>query len=207
MSAEPSPVAVLFARADSIYKSLSGCDVYDIDRDARTFDGGAPVVAHPPCRSWGRLRQFAKPRPDEKLLALWAVDQVRAFGGVLEHPASSLLWQEKPLPEPGQVDAWGGWTLVVSQWWWGHKADKLTRLYICGAKGNQLPPIPYRMGEASHVIASSKARQKRRYRPEVTKREREATPQALAVWLVEVARICGYSNAKREEECAMGHPI
>jgi len=43
-------VAVLFARADSIYKSLPDCDVYDIERDARTYDGPWPVVAHPPCR-------------------------------------------------------------------------------------------------------------------------------------------------------------
>ncbi|MWL55341.1 hypothetical protein GQL84_23735, partial [Escherichia coli] len=59
------------------------CDVFDIERDARTFAGGMPVVAHPPCRAWGRLRKFAKPRPDEKALALFAVAQVRAFGGVL----------------------------------------------------------------------------------------------------------------------------
>lgn len=198
MPVEPASVAVLFARADSIYKAIPGCDVYDIDRDARNFAGGVPVVAHPPCRAWGRLRQFAKPRPDEKQLALWAVDQVRAFGGVLEHPVSSRLWREKPLPEPGEIDAWGGWTLVVSQFWWGHKADKLTRLYICGISPDQLPPIPYRMGEASHVIASSKARQKQRYRPEVTKREREATPHALAVWLVDVAQTCRTSMAKLE---------
>lgn len=198
MHADSASVAVLFARADSIYKTMSGCDVYDIQRDAMTFAGGAPVVAHPPCRAWGRLRQFAKPRPNEKQLALWAVDQVRANGGVLEHPATSLLWQEKPLPEPGYFDAWGGWTLVISQWWWGHKADKLTRLYICGAKPGQLPAIPYRMGEASHVIASSKARQKLRYRPEVTKREREATPHDLAAWLVEVARTCGQASSRKE---------
>lgn len=54
-------VAVLFARQDSTYKALSGVDVYDIDRDARTFQGGMPVVAHPPCRAWGRLRAFANP--------------------------------------------------------------------------------------------------------------------------------------------------
>lgn len=191
-------VAVLFARADSVYKDLPGTDVWDALRDALRWPGGAPVVAHPPCRAWGRLRKFAKPRPGERELALWAVDQIRTYGGVLEHPASSLLWAEKPLPEPGQVDAWGGWTLVISQWWWGHKADKLTRLYICGAKPDQLPPIPYRMGEATHVIAQSNRRQKLRLRPEVTKREREATPPDLAVWLLDVARICGLAMATKE---------
>lgn len=30
-------VAVLFARTDSVYKGLPGCDVYDIERDARTY--------------------------------------------------------------------------------------------------------------------------------------------------------------------------
>ena len=76
-------VAVLFARADSIYKTLPGCDVWDIDRDARKWPGGAPIVGHPPCRAWGGLRHMAKPRPDEKALATWCVDQIRKWGGCL----------------------------------------------------------------------------------------------------------------------------
>lgn len=49
-------VAVLFARTDSVYRSLPDVEVYDIERDARTFAGGMPVVAHPPCRAalWPR---------------------------------------------------------------------------------------------------------------------------------------------------------
>lgn len=86
----PEPtVAVLFARADSVYKTLPGTDVWDAARDARNWPGGVPVVAHPPCRAWGRLAHMAKPKPDEKDLARWAVAQVRRFGGVLEHPAAS----------------------------------------------------------------------------------------------------------------------
>lgn len=46
-------VAVLFARADSTYKTLPGTDVWDIERNAKLWPGGAPVVAHPPCRAWG----------------------------------------------------------------------------------------------------------------------------------------------------------
>lgn len=74
--------AVLFARSDSHYKALFGTDVWDIERDARKWPGGAPVVAHPPCRAWGRLRQFAKPRKGERLLATWSVRQVRQWGGL-----------------------------------------------------------------------------------------------------------------------------
>lgn len=44
-------VAVLFAREDSVYKTLPECEVYDMARDARTYDGPWPVVAHPPCRA------------------------------------------------------------------------------------------------------------------------------------------------------------
>ena len=193
-----STVAALFARADSIYKTLPDVDVYDIERDARNFTGGMPVVAHPPCRAWGRLAHMANPRPGEKELAIWSVDQVRAHGGVLEHPAGSSLWKVKPLPEPGTFDAWGGWTLVIAQWWWGHKAEKLTRLYICGVLPRDIPDIPYRIGEATHVIAQSNRRQKLRLRPEVTKAEREHTPPALAEWLVELARRCqGQPSAGR----------
>lgn len=66
-------VAVLFARTNSVYKTLPDVEVYDIERDARTYDGPWPVVAHPPCRAWGRLRTFASPRPDERNLARLAV--------------------------------------------------------------------------------------------------------------------------------------
>ncbi|WP_217806216.1 hypothetical protein [Chromobacterium haemolyticum] len=190
------PVAALFVRADSVYKQMIGVDAWDAERDAWAWPGGCPVVAHPPCRAWGRLRHMANPRPGERELALWAVDQIREYGGVLEHPASSLLWKEKPLPEPGQTDAWGGWTLVVSQWWWGHKAEKATRLYICGATPAELPPIPYRIGESSHVIAQSNRWQKLRLRPEVTKAEREHTPPAFAEWLVQVAKLCAKQNER-----------
>ena len=85
-------VTVLFAREDSHYKGLEAVEVYDIHRDARTWRGGSAIIAHPPCRAWGKLRAFALPRPDEKALAVWAVDQVRAWGGVLEHPSESTLW-------------------------------------------------------------------------------------------------------------------
>lgn len=186
-------VAVLFARSDSNYKAIPGCDVYDIERDARTWSGGAPVVAHPPCRGWGRLRHFARPRHDEKQLAIFAVQQVRKFGGVLEHPAHSTLWSAAGLPPPGEVDDYGGWTLPICQHWWGHRAEKKTWLYIVGCAPAQLPDFPLVLGQATHTISSSGRRRdgsRLKDRPEVTKAEREHTPIALAEWLVELAKRC-----------------
>jgi hypothetical protein len=91
-------IAVLFARDDSRYKELDGYDVYDINKDARTFCKKIPVIAHPPCRAWGMLSHMANPREGEKQLAYLALAQVRLNGGILEHPAGSRLWKEAPLP-------------------------------------------------------------------------------------------------------------
>lgn len=181
-------VAVLFARADSVYKTLNACDVYDAERDARTYTGSAPVVAHPPCRAWGQLAHMAKPRPDEKALALFAVDAVRRCGGVLEHPAGSKLWPVAGLPEKSERDQWGGWTFQCSQYWWGHRAEKKTKLYIVGAGLHELPPVPFKVGRPEFVIGDSGRASKGTKSPEVSKAEREHTPIDFAHWLVELAR-------------------
>jgi hypothetical protein len=191
-------VAVLFARADSVYKNLPGTDVYDIERDARSWSGGSPVVAHPPCRAWGRLRHFAKPRDDEKQLAFFAVDQIRAYGGVLEHPECSTLWPAAGLPEPGARDEFGGWTLPIHQYWFGHRAQKKTLLYIVGCEPHNLPDMPLRLGISDCVIRLDKRRADGTHirkgdadwRQPLGQAEREHTPPELAEWLLEVARRC-----------------
>lgn len=188
-------VAVLFARQDSIYKAMEGCDVWDIERDARKWPGGAPVVGHPPCRAWGGLRHFAKPRPDEKKLATWCVGMLRKWGGVLEHPAGSTLWPTCNLPEPGLKDGWGGFTIIVPQFWWGHLAEKNTRFYIVGCKPRSLPEIPLVLGEPTHSIGHKNYSTHRDVikpgeKKELLKSAREKTPPALARWLVELARRC-----------------
>lgn len=186
-------VAVLYARGDSCYKGMAGCDVWDIDRDARMWPGGSQVVAHPPCRAWGRMRNFAKPRGDEKALALHAVDMVRRSGGVLEHPAGSSLWAAKGLPKPGDgMDEFGGWTLAAPQLWWGHRAQKNTWFYIVGATLADIPQIPFSMDLPTRFVSASAGKRKgsRGWMPAMRKAEREATPPLLAEWLVEVARVC-----------------
>lgn len=191
-------VSVLFARADSNYKNIDGCDVWDIKRDALLWPGGTPVVAHPPCRAWGQLSHMAKPRKDEKELALWAVDQVRNFGGVLEHPKQSKLWPAKKLPLPNEFDEFGGWTLPIFQCNFGHTAEKPTLLYIVGITPDAMPLMPIFPGKEACIIGSAGKRKdgsrlqlgdygwrKACYRP-----DREHTPPKLAEWLVDVARRC-----------------
>lgn len=193
-----SQVAVLFARNDSIYKNFPHIEVWDAQRDARKFSGGLPVVAHPPCRAWGRLRYFAKPRDDEKELGLFAISQVQRLGGVLEHPAGSTLWNAGFLPTPGDFDIFGGYTLPVLQMWWGHRAEKATWLYIVGVHPQMLPPMPYVMGDSSHVVQS---RKRHDCRPHISKADRERTPEPFAKWLCEIAR-----RAKTYRQVALPFP-
>ena len=186
-------MAILYARADSIYKTMPGCDVWDIERDARKFTGGMPIVAHPPCRAWGGLSHMAKPRPDEKDLARIAVRMIRENGGVLEHPWRSKLWPDQQLPEPGRRDEWGGFTIAVPQFWFGHRANKATRLYVCGCEPKEIPPIQFTLGEAPCVVTTCKNKRDTpasEWKERLGPRENEATTTGFAMWLVRTARLC-----------------
>ena len=135
-------IAVLFARSDSDYKNYPDFEVYDIERDARQFCKKMPVLAHPPCRAWGQLSHMANPREGEKQLAYLALAQVRLNGGVLEHPASSRFFKEAELPIGMFTDEFGGFTVQIDQFDFGHVAHKATKLYICGIDPSQLPELP-----------------------------------------------------------------
>lgn len=198
-------ITVLFVRSDSVYKN-KGWDLncYDIDRDAKSWPGGTAVVAHPPCRGWGCLRKMSHATEAEKELAPWAVQQVRRWGGVLEHPRGSKLWRVMNLPRPGAgKDEHGGFCLDVDQFWWGHRAQKRTWLYVCGCEPGEVPQMPIRLGQAPRVVMNRHGLRAgdAGYRKEITKRERSATPELFASWLVELARIIQSKkrgNAKRE---------
>lgn len=180
-------ISALFVRPDSIYKTL-GVDCWDIERDARQWPGGNAIVAHPPCRAWGSLRMMANPREGEKDLAFLSVKWIQQWGGVLEHPATSLLWKEVPLPLPGQHDKYGGYTLCVDQFWWGHKAVKRTFLYIVGCPQHNLPSIPLRLDAVEYTVSSKiKKKSGRRTKKEITKKEREETPIEFAKFLIQIA--------------------
>lgn len=89
-------VAALYVEADGAYFGLPYVDPWDEVRDARRYDGPYPVVAHPPCQRWGKM-WFGQPLTvkrtgvrktlgDDGGCFAAALQAVRTYGGVLEHP-------------------------------------------------------------------------------------------------------------------------
>lgn len=131
-------MAALYVEAHGPYPRLVA-DWWDRERDAKRYSGPYPVIAHPPCAGWSRLRAFSKAGPGDRVLAICALASVRYFGGVLEHPAGSGLWESQKLPRPGDgPDEFGGVTVEVYQGDFGHVAPKRTWLYAV-----KLPAWPY----------------------------------------------------------------
>lgn len=169
-------VAILYCRKRSVYRELA-VDCWDEARDARLFPGGVPVVAHPPCRMWGRFAYKARGSHGERELAFHALDAVRRNGGVLEHPNGSQLWRVAGLPRPGAPpDDFGGYSICVNQVDWGHRAIKSTLLYIVGVAEENLPPRPPPGVPTTTVERLCRA-------------SREATPREFAIWLVQIASL------------------
>jgi hypothetical protein len=182
-------VAALYVDPRGPYPSL--CEEwYDEKRDARKYEGPYPVVAHPPCRNWGQLKHLAKGNDSD--CALVAVDHVRKFGGVLEHPAYSKLFTACCLPLPGELpDAFGGRTIEVCQVDYGHVARKRTWLYLVGVH-NAGPVLPRR--EPSHWVSGGRKHERKGSGgvvPEGIKvcsaQQRRRSPIEFARWLVSLA--------------------
>ncbi len=169
---------MLYADSRGVYARL-GCDVYGVERDARTYSGDHPVVAHPPCQMWGQLRHLAKRPDEERDLAFHALSVVRSVGGVLEHPRGSHLWPVAGLPLPGAgFDRFNGWSLCLDQSWFGHRARKRTLLYIVGIVPGSVDAIPLSLSRAERTVESMSSKSG----------EREATPVLFAQWLLSLAR-------------------
>lgn len=142
------------------------------------------MIAMPPCKQWCLMRAFARPDDEEKAIGIWCADTVRRWGGVLEQPAHSTLFAAALLPRPGQSDAFG-FTISVAQFWWGHRARKMTWLYIAGLPRSEMLAVPMVLGEPTHCVGQSARGLKN-----LSSAAAEASPPAFARWLVETARKC-----------------
>lgn len=149
-------IAALYVERGGPYFGRGDVDAWDAERDATRYDGPHQIIAHPPCGPWGNLRKFYQGH--EHALAPLAVAQVRIWGGVLEHPARSLLWDHCGLPRPGALfpDRFGGYSLEVCQVDWGHVARKRTWLYVVGVPRDALTFPAHR--EPTHWISGTRNR-------------------------------------------------
>ena len=185
-------VAVLCTRRKSVYEKIRGTECWSVERDAWLFGGAWRVIAHPPCRLWGRLSQFCVGSEvefcREIALGLWCARWVGVCGGVLEQPAGSRLFKYAGLPYPG--GAGPGFTICVPQRWWGHRSRKETWLWFSGGRPSDLPVVPFRLepgvGVGSGNGLSGSVRR-------MWKGEREATPELFAKWLVDA--VCALPGA------------
>lgn len=189
-------IAALFVEEDGPYANLPGVEVWGITRDARTYAGPHPVVAHPPCERWGRYAtggpsaRVRRVKGDDGGCFAAALAAVRRWGGVLEHPADSAAWEAFDLTPPPVDGGWvvsgwmgGGWSCRVDQAHFGHRARKATWLYACS---RWLPSLPWerargeaRLDEGFHSAAeraAAKAAGERRPVERLGKRERRLTP-------------------------------
>lgn len=180
------------------YAQMQGVDAWGVERDARLYAGPHPVVAHPPCGGWGLLRMsrhhiwgkngWSTPELDREASEMScgpiAVRQVRQFGGVLEHPAHSMLWDYCSMPRPGLFsDSHGGFTVVVWQGAYGHDAPKKTWLYCVDVDRGALDLRGFAdPGGRVQSMWSSK---------------RHLTPQPFAELLVEYLRVGDLKDPKR----------
>lgn len=184
-------IAALFVETGGCYFGLPDVDPWDETRDARTYDGPWPVVAHPPCQLWVNLAavnfkryggEHNRPGNDGGCFAS-ALAAVRLFGGVLEHPAESNAWRAHGLFRPHGIGwcytANGEATCEVWQSAYGHKARKRTWLFY---KGEKPPQLNWARESGTHQIGWFD-----RIKPTLSKKEASATPPEFRDVLISIA--------------------
>ena len=183
-------IAALYVETGGSYFNLEGVDTWDEIRDARKYDGPWPVVAHPPCDRWHQLSAVNHKRwgfvinEDGGCFAS-ALNSVRKFGGVLEHPAETRAFKLHGIPEPAR-GGWhrtidGDWVTEVDQASYGHRARKRTWLLY---HGNNLPPaLLWKKAKGTHQIGLFDQKL-----PQLPKAERSSTPILFRNLLISIAR-------------------
>lgn len=166
------------------YASIPGVDLWDIERNAKAYPGPHPIVAHPPCGPWGPLSWNCTKQ--DPTCGPIAVDQVIRWGGVLEHPKGSKLWQHCNLPTPFQsipLFAPRVWALSIDQCRFGHPCLKPTWLLFAGVAPSSLPPLPPPRTPTHSIGCNADARAMSGTRC-LPKSQRHITPPAFAAWLI-----------------------
>jgi hypothetical protein len=186
-------IAALFVDTErGPYPQFDGVECWDETRDARSYAGPHPVVAHPPCARWCRLAKQLEAMHGLKVgddggCFETAFRAVRTYGGVLEHPAYSLAWNWFGLPKPRRGgwygDLFGGWSCQVDQSHFGHPAQKSTWLYAFGV--SWLPSLPWEPRGGRATVTQSRG--KRGACEQMAHADRHLTPRPFAQLLISIA--------------------
>lgn len=164
-------IAALYVDENGPYVGLPNVECWGITRDARKYNGPWPTICHPPCQRWGRYatggpradpsKAGFQPRrkvgDDEGCFAA-ALESVRTWGGVLEHPEASKAWAVFGLNAPPRSGGWitadfvGGWTCCVEQGHYGHGARKATWLYFHNVPGRRVGPPSVAWGSSGQRL-------------------------------------------------------
>lgn len=206
-------IAALYIETGGCYGGLEGVDAWGLARDARQYAGPWPVVAHPPCKRWGKFWHGSTAKPHQFKLGAdngcfaAALTAVRNYGGVLEHPCDSRAWEYFGLTPPKRGEGWrkadkfGGWTCYVEQGHYGHFSRKKTWLYAVGV---DLPELNWSEGEQRlHPVALERYGYAKARRIGMVamiggkdkERIRDATPVAFRDVLIGIARTANKAAA------------
>lgn len=186
-------VSALFVDGSGPYSTMDNVEPWDINADARLYQGPYPVVAHPPCNRWGKmapinLKRWGTPIGEDGGCFESALQSVRKWGGVLEHPCGSIAWSKYNLKKP-KGDSWNQvsdteWVGEVWQSDYGHLATKKTWLLFVGTNkpknflSNRVKGT-HQVGGGIHTGNNKK--------PRLNQSVTHLTPILFAEYLVELA--------------------
>ncbi len=161
-------ISVLCANAKSNYKNIDGFDVWDVSRNAYNFNGSNPVITHAPCAQWSSLKGLSTFNLEQKDLAWFCYQKVKANGGIFEHPAHSSFFKQAGV-NMKQV-------ISIDQFWYGYYCHKRTWLYFSKCKPLS---VPLRFEYAPRQLNN------------LTHAQRAETTIQLATWLMKSIHAAG----------------
>lgn len=205
-------IAALFVETGGCYYGIPDVDPWDIQRDARLYDGTDPVVAHPPCERWGRFAEGSPLKRGYKIgddggCFATALAAVRRCGGVLEHPSHSKAWDLFRLQKPRKGGGWteakhgGEWACEVEQGHYGHRARKSTWLLFVGPRPWDLiwGKSPQRLPQKRLAEKGYKAAVRCGAVANMSHKQRQRTPHEFRDVLLSLAR---FASIQRESNAS-----
>jgi hypothetical protein len=136
------PVVILCTDKNSNYNSMQNVITFSSAEDALTYKGCFPVICHPPCAMFSKNRLFSKYNESSILLARHCYDMVNLYGGILEQPAYSIMFDYLGIKP----------TYSLDQNWFGYRARKKTWLYL---KNVSLDKHPLSFDAITHNVTKT----------------------------------------------------